>query len=89
MSTFPVRLFAPPPIRPIDSGGNPRKDASLSRHWSMSCLLWTSTRVFTLRAAIIQEATTVLPKAVPAWSTPSSWASSTSAASFCCGLREP
>ena len=51
-------------------GGMSRNAWSRATHWSRSCRRWTRTSVFRSRAAIIFAATTVLPNAVVAASTP-------------------
>ena len=70
----PVGSVRPPPIRPIDFAGMPRKADSRSTHWSSSCRRCTSTSVLTPRCAMSHAATTVLPNAVVAASTPVSCA---------------
>ena len=69
---YRVLLAFPPLIWPMSLIGTSRNAASLSRHWSRSWVRWTSTRVFVFRAAMRYAAATVLPKAVPAHSMPSS-----------------
>src|SRR6266567_511889 len=82
-SSRPVGVFRPPPIRPIDFAGTSRKAARRSTHWSRSCRRCTSTSVLTLRCAISQAATTVLPNAVVADNTPVSCFNIASAANIC------
>ena len=67
---MPVGFFFPPWMTPSSFGGMSRNVCSRATHCSRSCRRWTRTRVFRPRAAIIFAATTVLPNAVVAASTP-------------------
>ena len=77
------RLFVRRRFGRLSRAGNPRNVDNRSIHCSCNCRRCTRTRVLTPRLAISHAATTVLPKAVVAESTPVSWASM-AAAAICC-----
>ncbi len=79
----PVGLRRPPPMTPICFGSISRNVSRRSTHWSSNSRRWTRISVFRARALISAAATTVLPKAVVAASTPKSCGASASKASFC------
>src|SRR6185369_6146005 len=76
----PLGLRLPPPMVPASPSPSERNARSRSAHCATSCRRWTRTSVLRPRRAISAAATTVLPNAVVAASTPQSWAASASAA---------
>ena len=86
----PGRLLLPAMDRLRGSSGGMSKNVcSRATHCSRSCRRWTRTRVLRSRAAIIFAATTVLPNAVVAASTPVSCSRRAAAAALCSGVSSP
>lgn len=86
---MPVGFLLPEPIVPISDDETPRKFFRRLFHWFSNCTRWTRISVFVARFASRYIATTVLPNAVEADSTPRSFFNNAIAAFSCSGRSFP